>query len=58
MWNRSSPVVRGVRPKWSEVRNDPEWKRGVKETRANAQAALASVEQSSAEEEPPAEPSI
>lgn len=43
MWNRSSPVVKGVRPKWNEVRNHPDWKKGVKETRANAQAALAIV---------------
>ena len=62
MWNRSAPVVRGVRPKWNEVRNDPEWRRGVKETRANAQAALAAMDNSagapSSSDEPPAEESI
>lgn len=56
IWNRSTPVINGVRPKWDEIRNDPEWRRGVKETRADAKAALAAIEGSS-EEEPPAEPS-
>lgn len=54
IWNRSAPVVKGVRPKWNEVRNHPDWKKGVKETRANAQAALAIVSGNAASEEEPA----
>ncbi|MGY4541201.1 hypothetical protein ACVWY0_001110 [Arthrobacter sp. UYNi723] len=60
IWNRSAPVVRGARPKWDEVRNDPEWRRGVKETRADAKAAIAAMEGATAEpaEESPKQDSI
>jgi hypothetical protein len=43
IWNRSSPVAKGARPKWTDVRNDPAWKRGVADTRADAKAAIAAV---------------
>lgn len=53
MWNRSAPVVRGARPKWADVRNDPQWQRGVKQTREDAKAAIAAIEGASAPAEKP-----
>lgn len=41
IWNRSSPVQKGARPKWESVRNSPEWRRGVAAAREDAKAALA-----------------
>lgn len=43
IWNRTPAVVKGARPKWKEVRHDPEWRRGVKETREDAKAAIAAM---------------
>ena len=58
IWNRSSPVQKGARPKWDEVRNSPEWHRGVKAAREDAKAALATVQEQPPAEESPEEPSI
>lgn len=63
MWDRSGPVVRGVRPKWDAVRNDPAWRKSVQSYRMDAKAGLeaaaaaagGSPEQSAATPEPPAE---
>ncbi|KIA73379.1 hypothetical protein ANMWB30_23060 [Arthrobacter sp. MWB30] len=44
IWNNSAPVKKGARPKWRDVRNDPKWKRGVNDTRADALAAKATLE--------------
>jgi len=43
IWNQSAPVVKGARPKWSDVRNDPRWTSGVQQTREDAKAALAAI---------------
>ena len=36
LWNASAPVRAGVRPRWSQVKNDPDWARPVAVTRNDA----------------------
>lgn len=36
LWNASAPVKAGARPRWSEVKNDPDWARAVAATRNDA----------------------
>ncbi|MEO3931310.1 hypothetical protein WMO79_00660 [Micrococcaceae bacterium Sec7.4] len=40
LWNNQGPVTRGVRPRWDEARNDPEWAKSVQGYRIEAQLAL------------------
>lgn len=43
LWNRARPVVRGTRPPWDSVRDDPAWKSAVKKRRRDAIAVLAAI---------------
>lgn len=58
MWNRSAPVRKGARPTWDKVRNDPAWKRGVRDMREDAKAALEAQKDArqDAQPVPPVEP--
>lgn len=58
IWNRSSPVRKGARPKWDEVRNSAEWRRGVKAAREDAKVALAVLQETSPTKESPEDPSV
>jgi hypothetical protein len=60
LWNNQGSVIRGVRPKWEEARNDPEWAKSVQRFRMDGQlavdaAAKAGTKKTDHEEETPAE---
>lgn len=40
MWNRSSAVAAGVRPRWEVASQDPGWAKPVRHTREEAAAAV------------------
>jgi hypothetical protein len=40
LWNNQGAVIRGVRPKWEEARNDPEWTKSVQRFRMDGQLAV------------------
>jgi hypothetical protein len=40
LWNNQGAVIRGVRPKWEEARNDPEWAKSVQRFRVDGQLAV------------------
>lgn len=50
LWDRAEPVQKRARPNWAAVKDDPDWYRGVRETRADARAVLAAISEAGAVE--------